>query len=100
MRSASSNFILLVAPAVRDTGREYAVQRRLGITVSRKVGNAVVRNRVKRQIREWYRGTGRELQGLVRSDVVVIARPGARQLAGPVIGCELTELAQNSEARP
>lgn len=28
---------------------------RLGITVSRRVGNAVVRNRVKRRVREWFR---------------------------------------------
>lgn len=28
---------------------------RLGITVSKRVGNAVVRNRVKRLVREWFR---------------------------------------------
>ncbi len=28
---------------------------RLGITVSKRVGNAVVRNRIKRLVREWFR---------------------------------------------
>lgn len=43
---------------------------RLGLTVSRKVGNAVVRNRVKRQLREIFRKTHLP-EGL---DLVVIGR--------------------------
>ena len=50
---------------------------RIGITTSRKVGNAVVRNRFKRRVREWFRTHRDELEpGL---DLVVIARrAGAR----------------------
>lgn len=44
---------------------------RFGITVSRKVGNAVVRNRVKRWIREAIRHERGELRGV---DLVFIAR--------------------------
>jgi ribonuclease P protein component len=52
---------------------------RLGLSVSRKVGGAVDRNRVKRLIREAFR---LELAGLRRGhDVVVVARPDARDLA-------------------
>jgi len=44
---------------------------RLGITVTRKVGNAVRRNRIKRLVREWFRSTR---DGLGAYDVVVIAK--------------------------
>lgn len=50
---------------------------RLGLTVSRRVGNAVVRNRVKRRLREWFREARWELSGTW--DIVVIAR---REAAG------------------
>jgi ribonuclease P protein component len=48
---------------------------RLGLTVSRKVGGAVVRNRMKRR----FRALARELlpeSGLDAADVVLIGRPG------------------------
>ena len=52
---------------------------RLGLSVSRKVGGAVERNRVKRMLRESFAEEGGRLpQG---TDVVVIARPGSRELA-------------------
>ena len=51
---------------------------RLGITVTKKVGNAVVRNRIKRLVREWLR-----LHDWVPTgwDIVVVAKDSAaRQL--------------------
>jgi ribonuclease P protein component len=47
---------------------------RIGITVSSKVANAVVRNRVKRWVREAFRAARVDWPAV---DVVVIARAGA-----------------------
>lgn len=48
---------------------------RLGISVSKKVGNSVVRSRVTRRLRESYRLTEHQLNR--GYDLVIIARSGA-----------------------
>jgi ribonuclease P protein component len=54
-------------------------EARLGVSVSRKVGGAVDRNRVKRLLREAFAASEATLPDGV--DVVVVARPDARELA-------------------
>ena len=63
-------FVLLVRP--RDDGDP---AMRLGITVSKKVGGAVIRNRMKRRFRELARALLPEA-GLAGADHVLIGRPG------------------------
>ena len=48
---------------------------RLGLSVSRKVGNAVTRNAVRRRLREVFHSSVSEISGSL--DLVVSARPAA-----------------------
>ncbi len=61
-----------------ETGTK--VSPRFGITVSKKVGGAVVRNLVKRRLREVIRLTLRQ-HGQAGASYVLVARNGSNQLA-------------------
>lgn len=63
---------------------------RLGLTVTKKIGNSPVRNRVRRMLREWMR-----LHGWVPAgwDVVLVAKESsARQLHPEDFATDLTRL--------
>ena len=63
---------------------------RLGITASRKVGNAVVRNRFKRRTRAWFRARRADFAGEL--DLVVIARRSGALLSLKELDQRLSKL--------
>ena len=64
---------------------------RLGITVSKKLGNAVLRNKIRRRIREIYRTNEDEL--LSGFDLVIVARRGSTQAAYRELEADFLRLA-------
>jgi ribonuclease P protein component len=93
LRFQSPHFVLYAGTLETEPERS-----RLGVTVSRRIGNAVIRNRVKRRVREIFRGRIRDslAQG---TSLVVIARAGAGSLATASITDELVTGARNLSAR-
>jgi ribonuclease P protein component len=85
----------LVVYAWREPPQAPTTRARLGITASRKVGNAVVRNRVKRWVRESYRRLTARPKG--SADVVVIAKPTAAMTTFHGIESELRSLLTSIE---
>ncbi len=92
VRSQTAHFVLYAA-RTHD-----APTVRLGTTVPRKLGNAVVRNKLKRRIRECFRLQLRSLFDLGTS-LVVIGRNGAQSLTTSAVADELGNAAGQLRAR-
>jgi len=93
----SAEFLRLQRKGIRAQSKHFVLyagrlgdeaERPLGITVSRRIGNAIVRNRLKRRIRECFRTQLREAipEGIA---TVIVALSGAGVLDAPSINHEL-----------
>ena len=83
LRVARPGFVLLARPN-GGAGKRY------GITVTKKIGNAVVRNRMKRRFRELLRAALPE-HGLADHDHVLIGRDGGVERDFARLGEELEQ---------
>ena len=92
LRVARPGFVLLARP--NDAGT-----MRFGITVTKKIGNAVVRNRMKRRFRELLRAA-LPAEGLPDTDHVLIGRDGGIERDFAALRAELSAaLARAHEGR-
>lgn len=89
-RRSAAHFVVI-------TRRKDSPPSRLGITTSRKVGNAPQRNRIRRWVREFFRRRQAALQPPL--DVVVIARSGAADLKFSDVERELANALRLADAR-
>ena len=87
VRVNSKNFIVILS-------RNQAGNKRLGITVTKKVGNAVKRNRIKRLLREFFRLNKEALPDSF--DIVIIVKKGVTFLTYNDVYEELTALLTES----
>jgi len=84
------HFLIITKPNERG-------EARLGVTVSSKVGNAVVRNRLKRLLRECFRRHRHQI--VPNQDVLIIARKAAVNLSWYEVESEIRDILIENRGR-
>jgi len=91
-------FVQLSASGEKIVGKHFfaiiasgaTLRTRLGVTVTRKVGNAVQRNRIKRQAREYFRLHRDKISGIW--DINIIAKKGADRASNSALRRSLADI--------
>jgi ribonuclease P protein component len=92
-RLSARNFLFFFRPRDLSTGQgtsNVAMPTRFGITVTRKVGNAVMRNRIKRVVREGCRQMAPSFPAGL--DLVIVAKASATACGLADVRTDLGEL--------
>ncbi|WP_338468616.1 ribonuclease P protein component [Novosphingobium sp. ZN18A2] len=89
-RVSRPGFVLLVRKRTGDSEENGEGQMRFGVTVTKKIGNAVVRNRMKRRFRALLREVLPQA-GLAHADHVLIGREGGVERDFHAMKAELFE---------
>lgn len=76
-KSFGNKYLVMYVYRNAENEKKGILRNRIGISVSKKVGNSVVRHRITRLIRESYRLNENKFVGGL--DFIVIARPGAKE---------------------
>ena len=95
-RKVHRDLVVITTPVMRKPSQSGGLRNldpsgsRLGITASRKVGGAVVRNRFKRRLRAWFRARRSDFGADI--DLVVIARRSGASLSLAELDMRLSKL--------
>lgn len=93
LRFPMPGFVLLVRPRGDDDAA-----MGVGFTVSKKVGNAVTRNRMKRRLRALARAA-MPVRGIAGADHVLIGRHGGNDIAFTELGMQLDRALDRAGAK-
>ena len=88
--------VFLFTAALQSADSGLASAPRLGVVTSRRTGNAVVRNRLRRLVREIFRAHQAELRP--DADIVLVMRPGAAKLTFQELETRFLDAARRSGA--